>query len=231
MDEIGAGLATGVLMFSTVAAEIVTPALVARFGYRLVLAAGLMLLGAPALALTASRGLTAILVVCALRGLGFAMVVVVGSALVASLVPHERRAEGLGIYGVVVGAPGVAALPLGVRLGAHAGYPPVFVAGAVASLAGLALVPGLPGRLGVGGRSDLPPLPRAGLTEPQRALGILAGLRRPALVRPAIVFSATAVAAGVIVTFLPLAVTGPSSGGLAVAALLAQAAAATLARW
>ena len=49
---IGAGLATGTLMFSTVAGELATPSLVARFGYRLVLAAGL-LLGAPALTLGA----------------------------------------------------------------------------------------------------------------------------------------------------------------------------------
>jgi len=211
---IGAGLATGALMLSTVAAELATPRLVARFGYRLVLAAGLLLLGAPALALTASASMAAILAVCVVRGLGFAITVVVGSALVASLVPHERRGEGLGLYGVVVGVPSVVALPLGVWLAGHAGYPPVFVAGAVAALAGLAVVPGLPGR-------D----PR-----PEHPVGVLAGLRTPALVRPSMVFSATAMAAGVVVTFLPLAVT-QASGNLAALALLAQAAAATLTRW
>ena len=48
---IGAGLATGALMLSTVALELATPRLVARFGYRVTLAAGLALIGAPALAL------------------------------------------------------------------------------------------------------------------------------------------------------------------------------------
>jgi len=211
---IGAGLATGALMLSTVAAELATPRLVARFGYRLVLAAGLLLLGAPALALTASASMAAILAVCAVRGLGFAITVVVGSALVAALVPYERRGEGLGLYGVVVGVPSVVALPLGVWLAGHAGYPPVFVAGAVAALAGLAVVPGLPGRE----------------PKPEQPVGVLAGLRTPALVRPSIVFSATAMAAGVVVTFLPLAVT-QASGNLAALALLAQAAAATLTRW
>lgn len=49
----GAGLATGALMLSTVAAELVTPLLVSRFGYRAVFAAGFVLLGAPAFALGA----------------------------------------------------------------------------------------------------------------------------------------------------------------------------------
>src|SRR6266496_3366253 len=70
---IGAGGATGALMLATVAAELATPRLVARFGYRLVLRAGLLLLGAPALALTVSANLPAILAVCLVRGLGFAI--------------------------------------------------------------------------------------------------------------------------------------------------------------
>lgn len=209
-----AGLATGALMFSTVAGELATPRLVAGFGYRLVYAAGLLLLGAPAVPLTASASMVAIVAVCVVRGLGFAITVVVGSALVASLVPHERRGEGLGLYGVVVGVPSVVALPLGVWLARHVGYPPVFVAAAVAALAGLAVVAGLPGRQ----------------PKPQQPVGVLTGLRTPALVRPSIVFAATAMAAGVVVTFLPLAVTR-ASGNLAALALLAQAAAATGTRW
>jgi MFS family permease len=177
---IGAGLATAALMFATVGAELVTPRLVARFGYRLTLAAGLLLLGAPALALPGAGNLAAILAVSVVRGLGFAITVVVGSALVASLVPDQRRGEGLGLYGIVVGVPSVVALPLGVWLAGHAGFPPVFVVGAAASLAGLAVVAGLPGR-------------QAGA---ERPVGILTGLRTPALLRPSIVFAGTTMAAG-----------------------------------
>jgi len=50
------------------------------------------------------------------------------------------------------------------------------------------------------------------------------------LVRLSLVFAVTAMAAGVVVTFLPLAVTR-ASGNLAALALFAQAAAATLSRW
>jgi predicted MFS family arabinose efflux permease len=211
---VGAGLATGALMASTVATELVTPRLVARFGYRAVLAGGLVLLGAPALALPGSKGMATILLVCVVRGVGFAIAIVVGGALVASLVPPQRRGEGLGISGVVVGVPAVVALPLGVWLVGHAGYQVVFVAGAVAALAGLAAVRGLPGRQ----------------PEPERGLGVLAGLRTPALLRPSTVFSTTAMAAGVVVTFLPIAV-GHASGNLAAVALLAQPASSTLSRW
>jgi predicted MFS family arabinose efflux permease len=211
---VGAGLVTGALMAATVAGELAVPRLTARFGYRLVLAAGLVLLGAPALALPAASGMPAIVAVSVVRGLGFAIVVVVLGALVASLVPPERRGEGLGVFGIVVGVPGVAALPLGVWLVEQAGYPAVFVAGAVAALAGLAVVPGLPRQ------------------EPaqERPVGILAGMRTPALQRPAVTFSVTAMAAGVVVTFLPLAVTGGPQN-LAALGLFVQAAASTASRW
>jgi MFS family permease len=213
--EVGAGLTTGALLLATVASELVTPRLAARFGYRLVLGAGVVLLGAPAVALTASAELVAVLAVSAVRGFGFGIVVVAGSALVASIVPPQRRGEGLGLYGIVVGVPSVLALPLGVFLVEHASYSTVFVAGAVAALAGLAVVPGLPGRR----------------PEPASApVGVVAALRTGRLIRPSLVFSATAVAAGVVVTFLPLAVTG-AAGGVAALALLVQASTATLARW
>lgn len=211
---IGAGMTTGALMFATVATELVTPRLVARFGYQLVFAVGLFLLGAPALALPASASMLAIVVVCLVRGIGFAIAVVVGGSLVASFVPAERRGEGLGLYGVIVQIPAIIGLPLGVWLSGHAGFPTVFVLAAAAALAGLLAMPGLPRRT----------------TVHVETIGILDGLRSPALLRPALAFSATAMAAGVVVTFLPLAVTR-NAGNVAALALLAQAVAATLTRW
>ncbi|ARF82438.1 MFS transporter [Kitasatospora aureofaciens] len=82
-----AGLATGALMLATVVGELATPALVNRYGYRAVLAVGLGLLGAPALALVFTPNLWWIVTVCLLRGLGFAFTVVAGGALTASLIP------------------------------------------------------------------------------------------------------------------------------------------------
>ena len=52
-DSTGAGLITGSLLAGTVAAEAAAAAAIRRFGYRMVLAAGAVLLGAPALAMVA----------------------------------------------------------------------------------------------------------------------------------------------------------------------------------
>jgi predicted MFS family arabinose efflux permease len=211
---IGAGLATGALFFSTTLTELATPRLVALLGYRLVFGAGLLLLGVPALGLSASADLAAIAVICLLRGIGLAIVVVVGSALVAVLVPAERRGEGLGLYGVVVGVPSIVALPLGLWLAAQAGYRTVFVAAALAAVSGLVALPG------------------RGTRGPQMepAAGVLAALKAPTLLLPSIVFLSTAMAAGVVVTFVPLAVL-PDLERLAAPALLLFAAASTLSRW
>lgn len=224
-----AGLSTTALTLAGVAGEVVTPWLAARFGYRRVLAAGLILLGAPALLLMAPGGMPLITAVCLVRGLGFGAAVVAGGALTASIIPAERRGEGLALLGVAAGLPSIAALPLGVWLAAHVGYGPVFIAGAVASLAALVSIPGLPEP-----RHDAPeaePAPSAGSgAGGRRGLGVLAGLRTPALARPYVAFSATTMAAGVIVTFLPLAATHATAGLIALA-LLIQPAVSTFTRW
>lgn len=208
--EVGAGLATGSLMLSTVAAEVFTPWLIKRYGYRLVFACGSVLLGLPALALSLSDSLAAILAVCLVRGLGFGLVVVVGSALVATLVPAERRGEGLGVYGIVIGVPSIVVLPLGVWLADHVGYDAVVAAAALAGLAGLVVL-------------RIPRLPTLAAAE-----GTAKGTANKHMgqwVRYAIAFSTTAMACGIVVTFLP------AVSGVVEVALLVQAATATFARW
>jgi predicted MFS family arabinose efflux permease len=213
-----AGLATTALTLSSVAAYLVAPRLIGRYGYRPVLAAGLGALGVPALVLAGPSGLGAnlavIMTACVIRGLGFAVICVAGYALTISLIPPRRRGEGLALVGVVSGVPSVACLPLGVWLAAHVGYRAVFVAGGVAALAGLASVPWLP---------------RPGRTA-DRTAGIIAVLRTPALAAPAVTFSAVTMAVGIIVTFLPLAM-ARTAADVAALALLVQPATAIGGRW
>ncbi|GAB7035629.1 hypothetical protein JCM4914_70900 [Streptomyces platensis subsp. malvinus] len=140
------GVATGALMLATVVGEVATPRLVGRFGYRVVLGGGLFLLGAPALVLPVSGGMAGIVVICFLRGLGFAAAVVAGGALTASLIPAARRGEGLELVGVVSAVPSLCGLPLGVWLVAQVGYGPVAVAAGLVALVSVAAVPGLPDR-------------------------------------------------------------------------------------
>src|SRR5262249_8651791 len=235
----GAGLATSALTFAAVAGELVTPRLVARHGHRGPLAGGLVLLGAPALLLTVSASTAVIVTVCVVRGVGFGITCVSGGALTASIIPAERRGEGLALFGVVVGVPSMVALPAGLWLAAHIGYGPVFAAGGVAALAALAAVPGLPGRdlagpVGArkrgGRRARGAERGGAGRRGGPGAGGVLAGMRPPELARPSAVFAATTMAAGILVTFLPLAATR-ATAGLVALALLIQPAVSTLSRW
>jgi MFS family permease len=213
-----AGFATVALLLATVSCELVTPRLVSLVGYRWALALGLLFLGAPAVVLVLVASTPAILAVSVLRGIGFAVCVTAGGAVTASLIPAERRGEGLALVGIVGGIPGMLALPAGVWIAARWGYAPVFVATTVITLVALVSVPGLPSRKVSGRRSDE--------VEPS----VLAGLRSAAIRRPAAIFATSTAAVGVLVTFVPLAVTGAHAWVVA-AALLAQPAASTGSRW
>ena len=212
----GAGLATVALLLTTVACELVTPRLIQLIGYRYALALGLILLGAPTLVLTLSNNTWVIIAVSVVRGAGFAISVVAGGAVTAMLIPAERRGEGLALVGVVGGIPGMLALPAGVWAAARWGYEPVFVATAVATLLALLSLPGLPRK--------------APVTSSDDHHSVIAGLRNVPVVRPATIFAASAAAAGVLVTFLPLAITDRPAW-VAAAALFAQPAASTVTRW
>jgi MFS family permease len=89
--ERAAGLATVALLLATVAAELLTPRLAARIGYRWSLALGLSLLGAPIALLIVDASVATIVGVNLVRGTGFAICVVAGGALTAETVPAERR--------------------------------------------------------------------------------------------------------------------------------------------
>jgi predicted MFS family arabinose efflux permease len=191
-----------------------------RHEYRTLLAAGLVLLGAPALALLAGGPLAVVVAISVVRGFGFGLSTVVTGALTAVLLPPERRGEGLGLFGVVACVPGVVALPSGVWLAGHYGYPLVVGMAAAAALVPLVAFPWLPG---AAGRRT------AGAGADGRPAGLLAGLRHGGQLRLSLIFAASTVAAGVVVSFLPLA--AGVSGNVAAVGLLAQALTATISRW
>lgn len=89
----GAGLATAALMLATVLPQIQMPRLLGRIGYRAALAAGLVLLGAPAFFYGVTGDLPSILAVTLVRGIGFGIVTVVFAAVIVELAPAERRGE------------------------------------------------------------------------------------------------------------------------------------------
>jgi MFS family permease len=215
----GAGLMTGSLLLGTVAAEAAAAAAIRRFGYRMVLTAGAVLLGAPALAMLAREPQAVMVSVSFVRGFGFGLSGVVTGALTAKLLPPGRRGEGLGLLGLVSGVPTVVALPAGIWLAGHHQ-----AAAAAAAAAAVGLLPLVAIRWLPGGREERP-APRAGRAPgaPSRGQTARAALRLP------LIFAAATIAAGVLDSFLPLAKGIPSN--LSSAALLVQAIVATLSRW
>jgi MFS family permease len=209
----GAGLITGSLLLGTVAAEAAAAIGIRRFGYRTMLAAGAVLLGAPALALIPREPQAVLMSVSFVRGLGFGLCGVTTGALAATLLPPERCGEGLGLLGVVSGVPAVIALPAGVWLAGHHSAAAVAAMAAAAGLLPLTTIRWLPSR---SQSRSIPPAART-----RRTPGT--ALRLP------LIFAACTLAAGVLDSFLPLA-KGVSSN-LASAALLVQAITATLSRW
>jgi predicted MFS family arabinose efflux permease len=142
---------------------------------------------------------------------------VAGGALAAALMPADRRGRGLAATGVVSGVSALAAMPLGLWVAGEWGFAPVFVLTAAVPLVAMAAVPFLP-------RVDVP-----------RAAAPRTARRRPAilawpLLRPAVLFAVCTSAAGVLVTFLPMAL-DPRLAWVAPVALFVQPAVTTAARW
>ncbi len=214
----GAGLTTGAFMFSTVLTQIQMPRLLRRLGYGWMLAAGILFLGIPALFYAFTEGVEAILAVTFLRGVGFGIVTVVFVALVVKLVPAGRTGEALGLLGIAITVPNIFCNPLGLWLVDRFGFDVVFLAGGLTPLLGLAAIPSI-----LGSTPDDPG------NQGSRA-GVFAALGRGPLLRISLVFTATTMAAGVVLTFLPLA--APGSGLFsAVGGLLIFGVATTVSRW
>jgi predicted MFS family arabinose efflux permease len=212
----GAGLATAVFMLSTVLAQAWMPRLLARFGYRSVLAVGLLLLGLPAFLYVPLGEVLAILAVTLVRGAGFGVAIVALAALVTELAPPGRRGEALGLYGVALALPTTFCGALGLWLVERFGYGPVFLIGASASL--LAFV----AALGISSPDER--------EERRSPGGLLAGLGRGPLLKIFLLFASCTAASGVVVTFLPLSAPGPGLFSAATALLLLGIA-STFLRW
>jgi predicted MFS family arabinose efflux permease len=155
--------------------------------------------------LVLSAGLAPVLAISAVRGAGFGLITVAGSALVAELVPQAQHGRAAGRYGLAVGLPQLVLLATGIVVVDRLGFAAVFVAAGVLPLLGAVLVPGIrvtaaptpaePASPGAVGRSALPPV-----------LAIVT----------------CSIAQGGLITFLPLAV--PDAALLVALALFATSA-------
>ncbi len=200
------------LLVVTIAVQSVVPVLTARFGQARVLVLGLIALGAPAPLYAVDDGLLWLSALSAVRGVGFAVLTVLGATLAAQAAPAERRGEAIGIYGLAIAIPNLAAVPAGVALilDGHSGW----LAWLAASpLLGVLLVPAL-----------VRALPPQEVRGPAGAGRVAA---RAALV-PSVVLFVVTFAGGGLVTFLPIE---RPDGAVATAALLLFGVTGAMTRW
>jgi predicted MFS family arabinose efflux permease len=207
-----AGSVTTAFLVTTVAVQGLVPALVRRLGLGPVLAGGLLALSVPAPLYLVADGVGWLLAVSALRGVGFAVLTVLGATIAAQAVPPDRRGESIGIYGLAISLPTLAAVPGGaaLTLAGHFAWVAVLAAGTVLALA---FVPGLVRAVG----------PMNGDT-PQ-------GSSRTAVrasAAPSLVLLVVTLAGGGLVTFLPIE---RPDGSLASVALLLFGVSTALCRW
>ena len=134
-----AGATTMVFMAVTVATQLVTNRIIRRYGYRRVMLAAAFLLGVPTLWYLVSMDTASLLLVAAVRGMGFGSLCVAQFALVAHIAPPGALGKASGIIGLFTGAAQMVGLPAGLWLSEHVGNSVVFIAGALVALAAAGL--------------------------------------------------------------------------------------------
>jgi MFS family permease len=190
----GSGLVNGVLLLFTVLTQLLVPAALRRFGWGPVLVTGMALLGVPAALYVVSDALGPVLALSAVRGVGFGVLTVTGSAAAAALVGTERRGEAIGVYGLAVALPNLVLLPAGPWVAEHVGFWVVFTLSAL-PLCGIPAAMRLAGELH-GGFPELLHTHEDTADDPQRG-----AYRR--LVRPTLLLASVTVAGGAALTFAP----------------------------
>jgi MFS family permease len=197
-----AGAATTVMLATTAVCQPFVPALLRRLSTTAAVAIGMLALGIPAplLALTGSG--VGLYVICAIRGIGFAIFTIAGTLATAEIAPEGRLGEVAGLYGLAAAIPNVGLVPLSVLLLHVVGFWPVAVISAMPVL-GAALA------IGAGGRRA------EDHARPRRTGDARAAVGRS--LAPAAVLCSLTVAGGAVVTILPIERPGlVATAGLAV---------------
>ncbi|MCT1883580.1 MFS transporter [Dietzia cinnamea] len=143
-SELVAGATTGVFMTVTVLFQLATPRLTGIIGYRWVLGIGSALLGLPSGLLAVFDGSFAVLAISGVRGAGFGMMTVAGSALVAELAPPGMLGRATSLIGLAVGISEALFLPVGLWLLDLFGLPTVAWAATTFGVVGLVAAVRLP---------------------------------------------------------------------------------------
>ena len=206
-----AGLVTTVMLGVTVVVQFLVPAVERRIGTGRTLAIGVLALGAPSPLYLLSTDLAPMLAVSAVRGLGFGVLTVLGSALTAVLAPPGRQGEAVGLYGLAIAVPNLLVVPGAVALAQNVAFWPVVVLATCPVLA-------VPWALALGADHR----PRIAQEEGGSRVAARAA------VLPSAVLLTTTLAGGGVTTYLPIE---RPDGYLATLVLLVFAVTAALGRW
>jgi MFS family permease len=217
----GSGLVNGVLLLCTVLTQLLVPRALRAFGWGPVLAVGLVLLGVPGVLMSLDDGLGLVLALSAVRGVGFGVLTVTGSAAVAALVGARRRGEAIGAYGLAVAAPNLVLLPAGPWIAESVGF---WVAFTVSALPLVGIPAAL--RLASALRLSAPDLHPGTTAASDPGDPESAAYRR--LLRPMLLLLVVTLAGGALITFTPQMVGSPS---VAAIGLLLMGLSAALSRW
>lgn len=208
-----AGLVTTAMLASTVLVQLAVPWLDRRLGTPLLLALGLLALGVPAPLYLISSQLGWLVAVSAVRGMGFAIITVLGALLSTRVSSPERRGEAIGIYGLSIAVPNLVAVPAGSAL-TSSGH---FAWAAVLAASPLLAIP-LALRFP---RRDDDSAVLAGKPTRRRTAVLAAG-------GPSLVLLVVTLSGGGLVTFLPIV---RPHGALSSIVLLVFGIAGTVGRW
>lgn len=225
-DAAGAGAINGILMLATVLTQTLIPWSLRRLGWAVTLTTGLLALGLPSMLFALSGELWWLMLLSAVRGLGFGVLTVCGSAAIAELSPPLMRGRAVGAYGLAISAPQILTMTGAPWLAEKAGFGLVFALGTLPVLGvpwALALGrrlnrPATDERHGAGDRA--PSTSAAGATRGWTVLGLL--------VVPVVVLLLATSSGGALLTFLPQML---SHATLALLGLFALLTVATLSRW
>lgn len=218
-DTAGAGLVNFVLLGATVATQFFVPALIRRLGWGSATAAGMVLLGVPAVLHGLSADLLPTLLLSGVRGVGFGILTVAASAAAVLVVAAERRGAAVGAYSLALSVPNVLFMPSGAWVAVTWGFWPVFVLSALPLL-------GVPACYVLARHLPVRSTHAPGQADPTDPAASAAAYL--AVVPPVLVLVAVTLAGGALITFAPQLV---SVGWLGAAGLLALGLLSALTRW
>lgn len=218
-EEFGAGLTTAVFMLATVLTQLAMPWLLNRGGYRWTFPVGALLLGIPAPLMLLTMDLAGLIALSVVRGVGFGMLTVAGTALAARLVRPHQIGRAAGYYGMAGGLPNLVFLPGGVWLALSIGFETAFWVAGVGPVIGAVAAFGIWLSVGEGRPPEADGQTTA--VRQERRIGRSLG--------PLLVMLVAAVASSAVVTFVAIPL--ERSPLVAITALLAYSVLLVTGRW